>query len=399
MKPLPLRFRIFNVLGAVVQKIGFQIAPLRVDGLQQEAMKQSGLSDFGDPRYEEGLRVLVQSAEEDANLHPLGRIIYKSIITEKLVQRLKWVDAQKTNPEWFTQRIIPPLIITGFPRSGTTLLHCLLALDPSHRAIPTWEMAYPFPSESKEARRIKVAKEVAFLQKLAPELDSKQEIRIDNPDECIALMASSFISSTFWVCAPVYGYMEWYMTQDMARKYHEYKGYLQILQNVEPTKRLTLKTPIHSHAIDTLYQTIPNAMIIATHRDPVRVVSSLSSLISSFHRLVCTPDLPRMGKMHLEFMSQFTLQSMQQRQNMPDVILDIYYPELLADPIQTVRNIYDHFALPWPDGHDERLQSYMKENRQGKHGRHTYSSQEFGLTDDEIRRQFTEYLDAFGKYL
>ena len=399
MKPLPLRFRMLNALGGALQKMGLQIAPLRIDRLQQKAIKQSGLSDFGDPRYEEGLRVLVQSAEEDANLHTLGRLIYKNMIIDKLVNRLKWVDAQKSKPEWFTEPIIPPLIVTGLPRSGTTLLHRLLALDPSHRAIPAWEMTHPFPSESKEARRIKAVKELAFLQKLAPELDRKHEIRADKPEECLFLMASTFTSFYFWGLAPVYGYMEWYMTQDMAPKYHQYKGYLHILQNVDPTKRLTLKAPIHRHAIHTLYQTIPNAMIIQTHRDPVRVVNSMNSLISSLHRMVCTQDIPRMARMTLEIQSKFTLQNLEQRQKMPDVIFDIYYPELVANPIQTVRNIYDHFALPWPDGHHKRLQSYMKENKQGKYGTHSYSSEKFGLTDDEIRRQFTDYLHAFGKHL
>ena len=131
-------------------------------------------------------------------------------------------------------------------------------------------------------------------QKLAPDVDRKHYTRADTPEECIWLLAATFVSPIFWVLAPVYGYLAWYKSQDRLQAYREYSSLLQVLQEVDPTRRLALKAPAHTGALDVLLKTIPEVLLIQTHRNPVE---ASNSLFYSLHSAVTeSVDAPRMAE-------------------------------------------------------------------------------------------------------
>lgn len=243
---LPLPFRIVNAAGAVLNTLGLTRVRLEVGPLLRAATRQTGLTDFGDPVFLDGLRVLLDSVERDANLHFLGQLSVQQIVVDSLVNRLLLTEAQRRTPELFARPLIPPLIVLGLPHSGTTFLHRLLAEDPAHHAPRHWELSSPLPLPGKrDNRRRKAERFLRVRQFLTNDLDDKHFIAADAPEEDLFTLGATFEAWYFWMVAPVYGYLEWYLTQDHERKYREYRAWLQVLQAEHPGRRLVLKSPPH----------------------------------------------------------------------------------------------------------------------------------------------------------
>jgi hypothetical protein len=395
--PLPLRFRLQNKKAKFLNANNKPVACLDEETLCREAIEETGLTDFGNPYHREGFFKLLESAEQDANLHYIGRTCVHGMIVTFLTNRLLLAEARKQNPNMFRQSLIPPIIVLGLPRTGTTFLHRMLAADPTHRAVPMWEMLRPLPNGSDDRRREFAEQWIKFKQKLNPHHDRIHYARADIPAECITLQGTTFSSMVFLAFAPVHSYAEWYASHDHFEAYQEYYSLLQILQTVDPKRRLTLKAPAHTGSLPNLHQVIPEALIIQTHRDPVAVCNSANSRSYSAHGMLAERlDVPRMTEGTLHLLEDWTATSLAFRETHPGVIYDVMYDQLVADPVGTVKGIYDHFDLVWSDAFQERLQAYVRDNPQGKYGKHRYSSADFGLTDEAITRRFTEYSREFG---
>jgi hypothetical protein len=373
------------------------IARLEEETLSSEAIKETGLTDFGDPYYREGLLALLASAEKDANLHFLGRLAMHKLVATYLSNRLLLAEARKRTPELFRQHLIPPLIIVGLPRTGSTFLHRMLALDPAHRGIPAWELLRPFPTGSVDRRRELADREIKLQRKVNPSMDRIHLTDPDQPEECMVMQGTTFCSVFFFAMAPVYGYAYWFPSHDQTKAYAEYHSLLQVLQTVEPERRLTLKAPAHTGALPALFQTIPDALIIQTHRDPVQACISANSIFYSTWSMVTREiDVPKMAETLITTLERMVAVSLTFRETNPHVIYDVYYDQLVADPVDTVRGIYDHYGLAWSGDYEEKLKGYVRDNPQGKHGKHNYSPEDFGLTDIAIARRFAEYSERFG---
>ena len=395
---LPLRLRIINTVGNHLGAARLPFAALDEEALVQAAVKATGLTEFGAGYHREGLLRLLESVENDAALHLSGQLAYRETIVGSLINRLLLTEAFKQNPETFRKPLKSPIIVLGLPRSGTTFLHRLLALDPAHRAVPWWELARPLPGsdEQQDRRRQVFQKKLRRLQKLTPDLDRKHYTRVDTPEECIWLLANTFFSPLFWALAPVYGYLDWYKNQDRLQAYYEYRLLLQVLQAADPTRRLVLKSSTHTGAIETLLQTIPGSLLIQTHRNPVETSASLASLFYSLHsRMTDRLDVRRMTEAILSFHEHQIARNLEARDAHPGALFDVYYDRLVADPIGTVRDIYDHYGLAWSEEFAERLNYYLQHNPRGKHGTHLYAPEDFGQTGDAIAERFAPYIYRF----
>ena len=400
--PLPFPYGLINSIGKLLLSAKIPIAQLDADLLHNAAIKQVNLTDFGDPYYREGLAQLLESFRKDANLNFLGRLRLHELIIDYLASRLQMTDIRKRSPDIFNQPLIPPIIVTGMPRSGTTLLHRLLASDPVNRGIPLWALIKPFLRDKKEIDhyRNRLTKRLNIAQTIAPELDAKHLIRTDEPEECLWALGITFTSIVFSVIVPAYSYVDWYLTQDRVKKYKEYHWILQLYQSNEPTRRLALKAPEHVSSLSELLQSIPNALIVQMHRDPVQCINSLNSLIY-------TGQLPTTDNLDVGRMADTNLQQrriemdrlLAARKAHPGKVFDVSYEKLVTDPIGTVRSIYDHFGLVWSEAYEGALNSYLRNNPKGKHGTHHYCSADFGQTDDEIAAGFEAYIETFGKFI
>lgn len=394
---LPLTFRLFNTFGKVVRAKSLRRFHFEEDTLSQEATRRTGLTDFGNLQFREGLQTLLASIEHDTSLHFLGHLSLRRSVVESLVNRLLLVEAQKSFPEVFDAPLIPPLIVLGLPRSGTTYLHRLLAEDPAHHAPPFWELVRPLqqPGERDERRKV-ISRELLWRKRVAPELDRKHHITVDTPEECLFMLGATFEALLFWVLAPVRGYAEWYMTQDHTRKYREYRAWLQVLQATTPGKRLVLKAPEHTGALGELLRAVPQAQIIQAHRDPVSAYASFNSLIASTHATSdVRPDIKQIAKTNLQFLETEIARSMAARETNQDLVHDVWYDEIVADPTGTVCKIYERFGIDLSDTYQTRLTTYIQEHPRAKHGPHKYALDEYSVSESHVRDRLAAYCERF----
>ena len=76
-------------------------------------------------------------------------------------------------------------------------------------------------------------------------------------------------------------------------------------------------------------------------------------------------------------------------------IYDIQYLEQLNDPIGQMRKLYAHFDEPLTPEAEAAMRKALANNPQGKHGKHHYSLEEFGLTAARVRQHFRIYCERF----
>jgi hypothetical protein len=365
--------------------------------LKKQAMEKTGLSDFGEDDYEEGLEVLCQSAREDAKLHEGGRYVFCRRIVSALATRLHLVNLRKECKEIFHASLLRPLLVMGLPRSGTTLLHRLLSLADDSRALTAWEVLNPIPRPGLDIRRFLTAASIALMKRSAPDLDAKHRVAATAPEECTFLLDPSFRSPGFWLIFPVFGYLNWLLGQDMQPAYRTYCSLLQFLQRSTPEKRLVLKAPAHTGHIPELLSVIPELKLVQTHRDPMAVVGSVNSMFKSMHGGGSKHfDLNRMARANLDMLATMTEHNLSSRNTIgADRILDIRYGELIEDPMGVLRQIHLHFDLPCADTYIDGATKWLAKHPQGRYGRHSYGLEEFGIQREEVKERFERYTRTF----
>ena len=393
---LPFPFNAANALGELLNRAGFVFPRLTVDSVQQHAINATGLSDFGDPWYMEGLEQLIRSVNEDG-LNFLGRFETHLVLRECAANRLQWVEMQRTNPEAFQVPLKPPLVIIGMYRTGTTLLHRMLASDPANQGLPMWQLAKPFPPArgKKDNRRKFLDQQIRLFKMMRPALAHKHHVSADTPEECAVCQGMTFTSHFFYDNVPVQSYLKWYENTDRSKLYQEYASLLHWYQAADP-RRLILKSPSHTGDECEFLAAVPNAMLVHTHRDPVEAVNSTNSLFHTDQSIYMAPYRPeKLGETNLNMLGKMIDRNMANRESGGVQIFDVDYKELVRDPIYVARNIYDHYNIEWTRTGEQAMRNYLNSQPEKSHRKHQYSSEEYGLTDDQINSRFSEYRKRF----
>lgn len=402
-RPLPIRA--LNAVGRALARMGVVPIGLSASGLVQSARKQSRLFDLGLSSYRPGLEKLVESLEGEARLNLFGRYFARRQILELLHHRLVLADHRRHHPEVAFEKIERPLFIVGLPRTGTTLLYGLLAEDPAHRAPLSWEIDDPCPPAETatyhtDPRIERTQKRFDQVNRLAPGFQAIHPVGALMPQECIVTTASEFMSIRFQMCFDVPSYDEWLLQQDMTDTYHHHRRFLQHLQSRHKGERWILKSPGHLGPLDALFEVYPDAMLIQTHRDPLRVVPSVASLEYTM-RLVSSDDVDpvRVGRQMIRTWSTLLEQGMAARARRPEResrILDLEMREIVSAPMATVEKIYRHFDLELSDEARRRMQAYLAAHPKDEFGTHRYGLEDFGLDAEEVDAAFKGYRERFG---
>src|SRR5205085_2010725 len=224
----------------------------------------------------------LESCHREARLNVIGKMALRSDVVRILCNRLLLTRDRRLYPEIAQQKIREPLFIMGLPRSGTTLLHMLLAADPAHRTPLTWEVMSPSPpNDSKRQKRIRhAARNLAMLRWLAPTFQTVHVIGAELPQECVSLTGPTFLSDQFDTMYNVPTYRGWFFKQDLRPAYQFHRQFLQHLQQRKAAERWVLKAPAHMFAARALVATYPDALFVQTHRDPIEAIASVSSLVA-----------------------------------------------------------------------------------------------------------------------
>jgi len=402
-RSLPLVVRALNGYGRAVRRLRPGHGRLNADALVGKAQESAKLDDFGSDDWQEGFEILVGSINDEGNLSQLGRTILAGLLDSTLQLRLRVVDWAKQHPEAGREQISSPIIVTGMPRTGTTLLSNLLDLDPQNRSLLGWEAAAVAPpptlSSHKEDPRIAASvRGSGQLAKLAPSVQAMHPMAATLPTECVALLGGAFRSIHFETQGTFDTYGKWFEACDMVPAYEFHRLCLQVLQSTIPTQRWALKTPGHLWHLDAVYAVYPDARVVWTHRDPLKVVGSVASLICTLHATNSDEvDFARVGRawrdkcLHgINAGAEF-----RDRRGSDDTVFDLQYAELMDDPVGSVERIYRHFDMELDDLGRRRMAAWMEENPQDRFGRHRYTLDGFGLSAGEVGEQFAHYAERY----
>jgi len=402
-RPLPIRA--LNALGRGLARAGVVPIDLSVGALLKAAQHANRLHDFGVPSFRPGLDKLVESLESEARLNLFGRYFARRQILELLGHRLQLTEFRKRNESVLYELIRRPLFIVGLPRTGTTLLYGLLAADPANRAPLSWEIDDPIPPAEtstyhSDPRIARTQKRFDQINRLAPGFQAIHPVGALMPQECIVTTASEFMSIRFQMCFDVPSYDDWLLQQDMVPTYEHHLRFLQHMQLRHKGERWILKSPGHLGPIDALFDVYPDALLVQTHRDPVRVIPSVASLEHTM-RLVSSDhvDPARIGRQMLRTWSGLLEQGMAARARHPEreaQIVDVSMREIVSAPIACVEKIYGRLGLELTPAARMGMRNYLERHPKDEFGTHRYGLEDFALDADEVGAAFKGYRERFG---
>jgi hypothetical protein len=374
---------------------------LSAESVLEEARRATGLSDFGDDCFREGLGVLLQTYDTTANYDEKARGRCRRRVVQLLSTRLRIEEAFKKHPEVRERRLRRPVYLTGFPRTGTSALLNLLAMDPAARPLLLWEGMCPDPLEGlqpgqSDPRLEGVRAYFDRAREKNPEFTKIHYASAETPEECVLLTAHTFCDAQLGIEPLMEPYGAWYQKQDLRASYAYYHDLLKMLDWQRPGERWLLKSPAHLWALDILVEIFPDVCIIITHRDPLDILPSYCSMMWALMKGRQSFDLRELGPTVLEYLARSMERALAARDRSdPRCFLDIDYQRFTEHPMLEVERIYHHFDLELPTEGERAMRDHLERNPKGMHGAHEYSMDEFGLTPEMVRSRLTAYIDRF----
>ena len=377
------------------------------DQLVDDAIVATGLDDFGEPTWQDGLDRLLDSLAGEARLNELGVTIVESEVGAYLRTRLGIVAHRADHPEIGGRPIARPLVIVGQPRTGTTILYDLLAQDPANRAPLSWEVDLPCPPPTTATYdtdpRIgacEAASEMADL--VIPGFRAFHPIGARLAQECVRMTGSEFRSMIFSVQYDVPTYNRWLLDDaDLAPAYRWHRTFLEHLQSGHMAERWLLKSPAHLWHLGALLAEYPDAVVIQTHRDPLKVIASVSALAAHLRRMASdAPSLPAAAEQYRHDIFDGLERGLTARRRgvLPTAqVVDVQFTDFVADPFATIAALYDRLGLTLSAEAEARMRTFLASNPgDGGGGGSRYRWADTGLDADALREQAREYQEHFG---
>ncbi|WP_394621380.1 sulfotransferase family protein [Lentzea sp. JNUCC 0626] len=375
---------------------------LNVSKLVERACVKTGLADFGDDWFREPLDVLVSSLNTEASLSPLGFELTRHRLTALLSDRLRLRELQRLHPEVLDVEVRVAAEICGLPRTGSTLLHRLLAASPQVTSTLSWEVAYPlpFPGEGPDAeqRKHRAQERMQVFAQLSPDFGDLHTVVWDGPEEDVILLDRTFVSMSFdsfyWV--PSYG--DWLRSADQRPAYRELREWLQVLQWQQADRTLpwVLKSPHHLTAVDTVLDEFPDCKIVMTHRSPVNAVPSYASMVRAMSSQYSeNVNAVQIGQYWSGRFARTLRGFASARSARPGRFVDVRFADTVSKPLDVARQVLDALGLPPGPADDAAFEAYLSRNRTERHGSHSYAPAEFGLSEDQLRADFAFYSEVY----
>ncbi len=399
----PFFLRLPNALEEFLNRRGKSLVDFSSTSCIREACRKTGLTTFDDLDFRQPLAMLIQSCRQDARLTFAGKMFVRVMIVKTLMNRLKIEKYIKDNPDILKHPIIKPMVILGLPRTGTTLLHNLLAQDPNSRFLRCWEAMAPAPPPKARRfdtdMRIWSARFLLGLKKyLSPEMSTVKPITAKGAEECIILLGHTFLSyRAFSIFLNNPEYINWLKSQDLTPVYRYYYRILQLLQWHYSKSHWVLKAPEHLINLQPLLTVFPDACLIQTHRDLTAAVPSSCSMVAVFRGSYSNfVDLADIGKTTLGWMADAIDNAMAVRkQHSAERFFDVHYQDLVRDPIETVHRIYEYFGYSCSPDMDQRMRAWLLAHPRHKKGVHRYTLSQFNLDKTHIQQRFRTYYKTY----
>ena len=380
--------------------------------LLEQAKEEMQLGDFGDTSFQEPFEVLVNALDQEANLNAIGRFVQYERVLNTLKNRLRLSEWLRLHPEIAEEQIEAPAIIVGLPRTGTTMLHRVLASDERFFAPLWYEVRNPAPFmdwnlKEKDQRLILAEAEVAALLEANPEIAAIHPMDPLGADEEILLLEHSFYSTVPNAFCNLPSYEQWLFSHSNQPGYDYLKLQLQFLQwqkkkqtGDATNKKWLLKTPHHLHFMDCLLNTFPDAKVIQTHRDPADTIPSITSFnYNLWITQADNVDPNLVGEQWSAMFARGLQKALLVREQHKAQFIDIGFKALLSDPIKITESIFDFIEVPSTEGSRTAMQQHREENQRDSRPPHDYALSDFGFTQEDIEQQFAFYRSAYHNYI
>ena len=375
-----------------------------LDQLHEVVTKEVGSDDFGPRDYLPGLKVLLQSMDYDPRFSTMGRRFAWGMVVDVLRGRAQAILSMKENPGFDAHSIGSPIVITGVPRTGTTALHRLMAVDARFQGLQTWLLDSPMPRPPLETWKNypHFQKTVAALEAqyaATPEKRAAHYRAAEEVHECCMVLRQSFVSN-LWNCAwSAATYDAWWQCQSEAAAYRHYYRCVQLIGSNDPDKRWLLKNPGHIDNLDLLFGIYPDAKVIQTHRDPAKALPSLVSLLMQLNAL--TEEERKEQRAHnmlarevAKWSSAVRKADLVRKQH-PGKVLDIIHADFHRDPLAVLDRIYAFIGMDITAEVRAGFIRRIVEKPELSHGVHRYDIADYGMTAEEAREPFRDYIRRY----
>jgi len=398
---LPRPVKAINALGRPLVR---RLVGLDENGLLETARKRAALTDFGEDSFREPLGVLLAALDSEARLTALGRYMARTLILQLLTTRLRAEEIIKRHPEILDEEIQSPIFIVGLPRTGTTIMHNLVSRHPDLRWLPYWESLEPIPADgervaegTRDPRRQRCDRAIAFLESMMPLFPLMHEIGTNLPHEEIQLLAATFSTMLFETTYQIPAYRDWYKRADQTFAYRYLARLLRILQWLRGPKRWVLKSPQHLEQIVPLLDVFPDACIVRTHRDPVRVVASMCTMAAYGLRMQNEGVDPHaVGRYWSDRVEDLLTAAVRLRDRIPQrQAMDVRFHDFMKDNVALAEQVLAFARQPVNEAARRAMRAFLAANPRGKHGTIDYRYDDLGLDPHALRSRLRFYQETF----
>jgi hypothetical protein len=385
--------------------------PLRPELLLDEARASLGLDHRagvgaidGDDRFLVPLAVACTALEEEARLTVLGRWMTRRFLLRLLEVRFQLAAYLDDDPGVRDEEVRSPVIVTGAPRTGTTILYGLLSCDPALRVPEGWELLRPVPPPEPDrfpdpGRLALADQELRLMPTAVSSLDAIHVYSGRMAKECLSAMSFELLTEELTARYHVPSYVEHLATADLTPAYEMHRLVLQVLQRRFGEVQWVLKSPAHLRALPTILRVYPDARIVVTHRDPLTVLPSVSSLVATL-RLAHSDDVDMadIGRYHADLYGGYLSALVDADEH---GVLDPArthhgrYADFVADPMGSVRSTYAGVGLELTPTAEAAMSVHLAERPKGAKGEHHYSFDDLGLDRATERARFERYRTHF----
>ena len=395
----------FSAEAEQIRDMMASVAPdcaLDADTLHAKAIADTGLDDFGPDDYRERMDVYLAALHEIDDLHAPGTVNFFSQMSQWLKNRLLLADLLTRHPEIHDIELLPPVVIAGLPRTGTTHLHNLLGAAPNFRTLPYWESFEPFPMPAEagmqpdpRAARMDVA--VQVMNMLMPHFVLMHEMTTEHVHEEIQLLANDFSTMFMETLAHVPRWTDYYLAHDQTSTYEYLATQLKALQFLRGGRRWLLKSPQHLEQLPVLDKVFPGMAVVCTHRDPVPVAISMVAMLvysARMHRSqVPVQEIAAAWMDRLEIMLAALVRD--RGVIAPERSIDVRFADFMADELGVAEHVFALVDEPVTDEARAAMADYISNHQRGRLGRVETSCEMFGLDEDELRARFAPYVERF----
>jgi hypothetical protein len=383
---------------------------LDVDSITEAAQRQTGLTTVGDTRFLAGLDAVVHSIRNDVwdGYTPHVRACIGRSLAHLLASRMAVMDCRQRHPQIAAVKIEKPIFFIGMGRTGSTLIQTLMAQDPANIAPQMWETILPAPPPRlglDTRRRDRVAQIMGWYLAAMPELLAQHPYFIEDGyralAECGSICELSFSSLQFFAYFGARSYFDWFMGAEHGEAVAFHRMFLQHLQWGREGRHWMCKAVEHGVLLDELKSTYPDALFVWTHRDPYSQTASLASTLAVIReRCGGLNDPAQLGRDAVRCVKETIDKGMETRQRSGEAQFhDVYFPDLVRDPIGTLRGLYEKCGRPLNAETQLAMETWLRNNPSDKGGTHKYTGEQFGLEREFVDRKLADYLGRFGRQL